>query len=91
MGPTPTRTNDRAVADDPRVEENRREQQAGQKGKRAFDPEGAAREPIGTLEPAKTKKNVVVIGGGPAGMEAARVARLRGHKVVLYEKDAGMG
>jgi NADPH-dependent 2,4-dienoyl-CoA reductase/sulfur reductase-like enzyme len=46
---------------------------------------------IGTLEPAKTKKNVVVIGGGPAGMEAARVARLRGHKVVLYEKENELG
>ncbi len=32
-------------------------------------------------------KNVVVIGGGPGGMEAARVAALKGHKVTLYEKD----
>lgn len=31
-------------------------------------------------------KNVVVIGGGPAGMEAARVCALRGHQVTLYEK-----
>ncbi|MBW1901813.1 MAG: FAD-dependent oxidoreductase [Deltaproteobacteria bacterium] len=46
---------------------------------------------IGTLEPAKTRKNIVVIGGGPAGMEAARVARLRGHKVVLYEKENELG
>jgi NADPH-dependent 2,4-dienoyl-CoA reductase/sulfur reductase-like enzyme len=32
-----------------------------------------------------------VIGGGPAGMEAARVAALRGHKVHLYEKDKELG
>ncbi len=32
-------------------------------------------------------KNVVVIGGGPGGMEAARVAALKGHKVTLYERD----
>lgn len=33
-------------------------------------------------------KHVVVIGGGPGGMEAARVAALKGHKVTLYEKEA---
>jgi 2,4-dienoyl-CoA reductase-like NADH-dependent reductase (Old Yellow Enzyme family)/thioredoxin reductase len=36
-------------------------------------------------------KNVVVIGGGPAGMEAARTAALMGHKVTLYEKDGALG
>lgn len=36
-------------------------------------------------------KNVVVIGGGPGGMEAARVASLMGHKVTLYEKDDALG
>jgi len=35
---------------------------------------------------AEHPKNVAVIGGGPAGMEAARVCALRGHKVTLYEK-----
>jgi 2,4-dienoyl-CoA reductase-like NADH-dependent reductase (Old Yellow Enzyme family)/thioredoxin reductase len=35
---------------------------------------------------AEHSKNVAVIGGGPAGMEAARVCALRGHKVTLYEK-----
>jgi 2,4-dienoyl-CoA reductase (NADPH2) len=38
------------------------------------------------LKPAVKKKKVLVIGGGPAGMEAARVAALRGHEVRLYEK-----
>ena len=37
------------------------------------------------LEPATTKKKVMVVGGGPGGMEAARVAHLRGHDVTLYE------
>ncbi|MBW2019973.1 MAG: FAD-dependent oxidoreductase [Deltaproteobacteria bacterium] len=36
-------------------------------------------------------RTVVVIGGGPAGMEAARVAALRGHKVFLYEKAERLG
>jgi 2,4-dienoyl-CoA reductase (NADPH2) len=39
------------------------------------------------IKPAATRKNVMVIGGGPGGMEAARVAALRGHHVILYEKD----
>ncbi|MCR5449336.1 MAG: NAD(P)/FAD-dependent oxidoreductase [Solobacterium sp.] len=37
-------------------------------------------------EPAKTKKKICIIGGGPAGMEAARLAAERGHEVTLYEK-----
>jgi 2,4-dienoyl-CoA reductase-like NADH-dependent reductase (Old Yellow Enzyme family) len=36
-------------------------------------------------------KRVVVIGGGPAGMEAARVAAVRGHSVVLLERSATLG
>jgi 2,4-dienoyl-CoA reductase (NADPH2) len=43
------------------------------------------------IKPAKKKKVVVVVGGGPSGMEAARVAALRGHEVILYEKDAKLG
>ena len=38
------------------------------------------------LTPAQNKKRVVIIGGGPAGMEAARVCGLRGHEVTLFEK-----
>lgn len=37
------------------------------------------------------KKKVMVIGGGPSGMEAARVAARRGHEVVLYEKSSYLG
>ena len=36
-------------------------------------------------------KRVLVIGGGPAGMEAAKVAAMRGHQVTLYEKEAELG
>jgi len=44
-----------------------------------------------TMEPAERKKTVLVVGGGPAGMEAARVAALRGHKVTLWEKGDALG
>jgi len=40
---------------------------------------------------ARTSKKVLVVGGGPAGMEAARVAALRGHKVTLWEKSPKLG
>jgi 2-enoate reductase len=43
------------------------------------------------ISKAKKVKNVAVIGGGIGGMEAARVAHLRGHKVTIYEKSDVLG
>jgi 2,4-dienoyl-CoA reductase (NADPH2) len=43
------------------------------------------------VEPAARAKRVVVVGGGPGGMEAARVASMRGHEVVLHEAAAQLG
>ena len=44
-----------------------------------------------TIKEAEEKKNILVIGSGPAGMEAAFVAHKRGHHVVLCEKDDKLG
>lgn len=43
------------------------------------------------IDEADVKKKVLVIGGGPAGMEAAYVAKKRGHEVVLCEKEKELG
>ncbi|WP_119155805.1 FAD-dependent oxidoreductase [Caldimonas tepidiphila] len=43
------------------------------------------------IEPADTPRHVLVVGGGPAGMEAARVAALRGHRVTLVERSERLG
>jgi 2,4-dienoyl-CoA reductase-like NADH-dependent reductase (Old Yellow Enzyme family)/thioredoxin reductase len=43
------------------------------------------------LAPAKTARQVAVVGGGPGGMEAARIATLRGHRVTIFEKTGELG
>lgn len=43
------------------------------------------------LRPAEKKKRVIVVGGGVGGMEAARVAKKRGHDVTLFEKESKLG
>jgi 2,4-dienoyl-CoA reductase (NADPH2) len=43
------------------------------------------------IKPAEKKRRVLIAGSGPGGMEAARVAALRGHEVILYEKEHHLG
>ena len=49
------------------------------------------REAESRIIPAPKPKNVLIVGGGPAGLEAARVSALRGHRVTIYEKDTRLG
>ncbi|WP_340315827.1 oxidoreductase [Rhizorhabdus argentea] len=51
--------------------------------------EGALSENL--IEPSESPGRVLVVGGGPAGMEAARIAALRGHEVVLVEAASCLG
>ena len=43
------------------------------------------------VTPAKKKKKVLILGGGPAGLEAARITAMRGHRVQIYEKEKELG
>jgi 2,4-dienoyl-CoA reductase-like NADH-dependent reductase (Old Yellow Enzyme family) len=53
---------------------------------------GAGRETeLGDLEPSVQPRRIAVVGGGPAGLEAARVAGTRGHRVSLYEQELALG
>jgi len=51
----------------------------------------AGREREFAISPAQQAKKVMIIGGGPAGLEAARVAAMRGHQVTLFEKQERLG
>ena len=56
----------------------------------AQNPE-AGRERDLRIRPARTRRRVMVVGGGVAGMSAARVAAARGHEVALYERASALG
>jgi 2,4-dienoyl-CoA reductase-like NADH-dependent reductase (Old Yellow Enzyme family)/thioredoxin reductase len=55
------------------------------------NPEVGREREFSAVVPAPAAKRVIVVGGGPGGLEAARVAALRGHHVVLYEREAQLG
>lgn len=57
----------------------------------AVNPEAGRECDVLRVPPARKSKKVVVIGGGPSGLEAARTAADRGHKVVLFEKADQLG
>lgn len=59
----------------------------------AMNPAKGREDDLGeaTLTTATTRRRVVIVGGGPSGLEAARVAALRGHTVTLIEAQADVG
>jgi 2,4-dienoyl-CoA reductase-like NADH-dependent reductase (Old Yellow Enzyme family)/thioredoxin reductase len=62
-----------------------------QKDITCFQNAAVGREKECQIHPAKKTKKVLVVGGGPGGLEAARVARKRGHEVILFEKGPRLG
>lgn len=54
-------------------------------------PETGREQQFGQLQPATSRKRIMIAGGGPAGMKAAAVAAARGHQVTLYEASAQLG
>lgn len=62
----------------------------GKRGSCAVNPE-CGRELFVGVSPAKEKKKVVIVGGGPGGMEAARVSAMRGYDVTLFEATGKLG
>jgi pyruvate/2-oxoglutarate dehydrogenase complex dihydrolipoamide dehydrogenase (E3) component len=49
------------------------------------------REDENQIKPSQISKEVIIVGGGPSGLEAARVSALRGHRVMLFEKESRLG
>jgi 2,4-dienoyl-CoA reductase-like NADH-dependent reductase (Old Yellow Enzyme family)/thioredoxin reductase len=57
----------------------------------SFNPTIGIDKKFVTIKKTKHKKKVMIVGAGPAGMEAARVAALRGHDVYLFDKENQIG
>lgn len=57
----------------------------------AVNPVTGREEELSTIQPVRQRKRVLVVGGGPAGLEAASVAASRGHHVSLVEKNEELG
>jgi len=62
----------------------------GERARCAVNPE-VGRELTWSVAPAARPRRVMVVGSGPAGLEAARIARLRGHDVSIWERDTSLG
>jgi len=57
----------------------------------SINPEAGRERELGFLDRVSTPRDIAVVGAGPAGLEAARVAALRGHRVTLYEARRVLG
>jgi 2,4-dienoyl-CoA reductase-like NADH-dependent reductase (Old Yellow Enzyme family) len=57
----------------------------------SFNPTIGVGKELATIKRAKHRKKVMIVGAGPAGMEAARVAALRGHDVYIFDKEDQIG
>lgn len=62
----------------------------GERARCSVNPE-VGRERTWEIKPAATPRRVMVVGSGPSGLEAARLARLRGHDVSIWERDPELG
>lgn len=57
----------------------------------AVNPEAGREFEFSAVEKSSGEKNVVIVGGGPSGMEAARLAAVKGHRVTLIEREKQLG
>jgi NADPH-dependent 2,4-dienoyl-CoA reductase/sulfur reductase-like enzyme len=57
----------------------------------AVNPVAGRESKFEVVRPPDVSKKVVIIGAGPAGMEAARMAALKGHQVILFEAESDLG